>query len=413
MSSPGKSLVEPEALKYYGTERIEDSATIKAISLLMDRVGQMPKAAWGELPWSAKWAEDWARNCAWRREDAQSAHDQMLDTGNRILQSLASYLHTDTRVATTFEKLPQGLDNYLLPADLQDRSLGTYRADGSYRYSDSDPAAPPVPADFIGPVRLPDRPVGNLELSGIFSGHCPAEVDGLSEFMANHSDLLRDVERTLDDYGVSNPHLFSEYLEPANKTAPGVIDLHAEEVLRAANAYERLAGDLQQDNKKLQRSWAGIAGDAAQQHAGILHQYLTRCQAEGKWLGEAGKTCATTLRNIRAGFATAGNDQIGAIMEQYKEFNDWLSGPSAFAAHLAGSDFLGATKDLVESVSGLANMLGTVIAEQAKTANAILKVEVTSNGMPDLGTVAREHQPPARNDAPGSGAWADPQLWGK
>jgi uncharacterized protein YukE len=397
MPNRGKTVVDPDVLKYYGIERIEDSAAIKAIALLMERVGQLPPRAWGELSWSAQWAADWTRNCGWRREDAQAAHDQMLDTGNRILQSLASYLHTDMAVAMTFEGLPAGLDPYVVPTERSNRPLGTYRADGSYRYSE-------LPS-VEGP------PVGNLELSGIFSGHCPDERDGLSEFMANYTDLLRDVEKTLDDFGVSNPHLFSEFLDPANKTAPGVIDLHAEEVLRGANAYQRLALDLKQDNVRLGAAWHGSAGEAAQQHAEILHQYLTRCQADAKWLGEAGKTCATTLRNIRAGFATAGNDQIGAIMEQYKEFNDWLSSPTAFAAHLTGSDFLGATKDLVESVSGLANMLGTVIADQAKSANAILKVEVTANGMPDLGTAAREHQPPARNDTPGSDAWAHPQLW--
>jgi uncharacterized protein YukE len=399
MATGGKTVVDPKVLKYYGTERMEDTAAIKAISLLMERVGQLPASAWGELPWSAQWAADWARNCGWRREDAQSAHDQMLDTGNRILQSLARYLHTDMAVATTFEGLPNGLDPYVVPTDRNDRFLGTYRADGSYRYSE------------VPPVEGP--PVGNLELSGIFAGHCPDERDGLSEFMANYTDVLREVEKALDEYGVSNPHLCSEFLEPANKTAPGNIDRHAEEVLRGANAYERLATDLKQDNVRLAAAWHGTAGEAAQQHAEILYQFLTRCQAEAKWLGEAGKTCATTLRNIRAGFATAGNDQVGAIIERYKEFNDWLSSPAAFAAHLTGRDFLDATSDLVESVSGLANMLGNVIADQAKSANAILKVEVTANGMPDIGTAAREHQPPARNDTPGADAWAHPELWDK
>jgi hypothetical protein len=44
-------------------------------------------------------------------------------------------------------------------------------------------------------------------------------------------------------------------------------------------------------------------------------------------------------------------------------------------------------------------------------AGAVLQVEITANGMPDLGTVEHEHQPPARNDAPGADAWTNPAAW--
>jgi hypothetical protein len=108
---------EYQQIRYYGTERLEDAVVAQGIRRLMDRLARMPRQAWGELPWSAQWADEWVKSCRWRGQDAQSAYDYSLDTGNKVLQALADYTHTDVDVATSFDLFAPGLAAYLLPIE--------------------------------------------------------------------------------------------------------------------------------------------------------------------------------------------------------------------------------------------------------------------------------------------------------
>jgi hypothetical protein len=394
---------EFDQIRFYGTERLEDAAVAAGIGRLMARAGRMPRQAWGELPWSTQWAQDWTTSCAWRRQDAKTAHDYQVDTANRVLQALADYTRTDVNVATTFELAAKGLTAYMRPEEATDRTLGIYRPGGGYRYVDTPPDG------MYGPFL---EPRGNPELDGIYDDHCPTETDTLFEFMADYGDVLRQVDDAIASWGLGlDVRLYYDYLAPAVTAQPRVIDQFAEEVLKGANGWAEIAQNLKNDTSRLRDAWHGTAGTAAGEHGRILADYLDRCQTEALWLGRSGKQCAVTLRNIKNGFAKIGYARIGQIIELYQEFNNWISSASNLVFHLTGGKFAEAGQDLVDTVKDTANAMGEVIKSQADTAGAVLQVETTANGMPDLGTVEHEHQPPARNDAPGADAWAHATTW--
>jgi hypothetical protein len=176
---------------------------------------------------------------------------------------------------------------------------------------------------------LPHRPGGLLRL------HLPA-AGRPGPGHGRPTDLLREIENRLDDYGIDNPHLYSQHLLPASKANPPVVRAHAEEILAAAAAYDDLAAGLMKDNAGLRRDWTGPAGDTAQEHVRSLYDYVTYCHDEALWLGRTGGDCATVLANLRSGHAGVARDHIQAINNAYQGTASWFASWGGFFDHLFG-----------------------------------------------------------------------------
>jgi hypothetical protein len=398
--------IDPGEVEYYAERRMENAAVALGINRLMFRVGLMPSSAWGRMAWSQAWAEDWVTACGRREQDAASVHDFTLETGNRMLQAVADYTHTDVQASASFTVDTPGLDVYMRPVDTTDRQVGTYRPGGGYAYSDA------ARSPFYGGNPALDQGPGNPELVGIYADSCPADAaDSLSQFLSTYRDFLSEVYDKLTSYGLHPVNLLEDYLDPAASSSPFTIDQFSEEILKGANGWSEMVDAVKHDNANLLAPWTGAGGQAAQGRGQDLAAYLEYCVKETTWLGNAGKQSAVTIRNIRNGFAQAGFARIQSIISEFQAFNSWFSSASSFVFHLSGGNLADAGGNLVKLFGDYASALEGVIADQAKTESAIASVEVTANGMPDLATIGHDHHPPYRGEGPGADAWARPGAW--
>jgi hypothetical protein len=235
-------------------------------------------------------------------------------------------------------------------------------------------------------------------------------MDDLGAVMLDHGPLLQHVEKQLDDWGINHPHLYSRYLEPANKANPPVIHTYAEEVLAAANVYQDLTQALSQDNDALSYGWTGHAATTAVAHGGMLHQYLSYCHDEAAWLGQTGNGCATILAKLRSGYAAVVRDHIQAINTAYNEATSWLA--SFVVMWDPFTDTKDIAKDLVDNLTKAEDGLIDVLNKQQQIAKDLIAGEITAGDMPDLATNAHAHHSPVSDNSPLSNAWADPGSWG-
>lgn len=322
-----------------------------------------------------------------------------------MLQAAARYYRTDIAVQATFSGPLKELQAYLNAGELQNHAAGTFHAGGGFAYNDT----PSVSPDFIGPRYTPP---GNPALHGVTAGPCPP-TDDLDAVMVNEGERLREIEDALDRWGIGNPHLYRDWLVPASKANPAMIQTYAEEVLAAAKVYGELADGLLTDNNMLAKEWTGRAGHAAQEHGRVLHKYLTDCHDNAISLGQAATTSATILTKLRASYAAVARDHIQAINTAYQEIASWFGSWTGFFGHLTG-DLKAAAGDLVDQLNEANALLVKAVNEGHQRAKDLDTVEsgvASPANIPNLATNANAHSDPIFSASPTSDAWADPARW--
>jgi uncharacterized protein YukE len=385
---------ETRLLVQHASELVESAYAMHGMWYYLHRVGSVPAWAWGEMPWSQRWRQDWDRAADNRITEAATMRDQMGEAGGRLLAVAANYEHADVTAAVTMDAANPDTAPYL-HAYVDGSAPVTARAGG--------PAPAPAYPPHAMPLQIPpddrrwqgligeQQPHIGYGLRSDVDGDTQTSVewtmtehDGLDAFVHDWFATLNRADQVVEEFAPGTRRPFQDIILPAWQSAPSVIENRAQLVGSASHTYEHVGRDVGQTLAQVAKAWQGPAADAYTEYAATSQDYLERITGQVSWLGSEGIKTANLLRELRNQYAQIAARHVERIQQLTDQYFDLIT--SSVGRLFSCTSPKEAAQQLLEEVQAMNAELSAEENAKLGQAKDLLDVEATAiAGRPELG----------------------------
>ncbi|GAA4637841.1 hypothetical protein GCM10023196_093230 [Actinoallomurus vinaceus] len=424
--------VEVQALVSHASYRYDDSLICDGLRHFARFAANVPDSAWGQMPWSRRWAQDWESATSARVREAQTASDLQSETGSKLSKVAANYSHTEISTKLSAERLLSKENSFLLPwIQASEKGQGSISTAPGHtprgpNYANTPDLPYQIPPGDPGPDVNPNEPKNRIMFASADhdfdhpftkeQGHIvladralmvlgnTAGRAALNLFLNANEHYIQDAQNIVRTNGAATSKMpLDDFIQDVRFALPGAIQNRAELFNALSNEYGELSTEMTTQTNGLKSSWQGPGAEAYGLHADRCIKYFDTLKEQAAWVGSEGCKAAHTVDSLQYAYAQAGNAKVGNLITALRAYKDAAAGFTK-----------GSTQEplalLVDALSAMANAFFAKWQQANADAGEILKIDQkASDTAPNLGDGT--HRPQSFPSEAGAAPYDDSSHW--